>query len=510
MYWHPWLVMLNEQRRMAPAISEFPSKFIYNRLLKDNAVVLNGKRKKENDIVIKSEPLPGDALNLVDLAGTYCAADKNTDGSRFNILSAVISFSTAVKADQNNIKTVGIITPYAAQTRLIRAMIKDYYTKGTTTISCATVHQFQGSESDVIVFDAVESYPKSAVGYLMGKDPNQVARLINVAITRGKGKVITVANARFWENVFKGTNHIFYKLLQHIKNGKHQVIENHNKTLQPYIEAINPNRMINIFLDEQDAITIFEQDMRKAKWQAIVSLPSGELRETENQIFEILDEADSRGVDIKMKSNDYANLPEQWKKYCLGTENATFPLIVIDDEVAWYGLPSAKWKFQVDKTTSMITVVHTMVRIKGKNTIEMIKALTDLETIVVGQNNRKLVKKNGTMITNPMAASSGAAIDAGSISNYGLGAFVEEKEFCPACKSHMILAKNARGTAYLKCSNKACKETKYLTVDLMNWYINSHNIRCPKKDGGELKGGLGKYGPYVRCNCGHFLKPNEI
>lgn len=29
MFWHPWLVMLNEQRRMAPAISEFPSKFIY-------------------------------------------------------------------------------------------------------------------------------------------------------------------------------------------------------------------------------------------------------------------------------------------------------------------------------------------------------------------------------------------------------------------------------------------------------------------------------------------------
>ena len=510
MYWHPWLVMLNEQRRMAPAISEFPSKFIYNRLLKDNAVVLNGKRKKDNDLVIKSSPLPGDALNLIDLAGTYCAADKNTGGSRFNILSAVISFSTAVKAEQNHIDTVGIITPYAAQVRLIRAMIKDYYAKGTTTVSCATVHQFQGSESDVIVFDAVESYPKSAVGYLMGKNPNQVARLINVAITRGKGKVITVANASFWDNVFKGTNHVFYKLLQHIKNGRHHVIENHDKTLQPYIESVNPGRMINIFMNEQDAIAMFEQDMRKAKWQAVVSLPSGELRETENQVFEILDDADSRGIDIKMKSNDYANLPEQWKEYCFGTENATFPLIVIDDEVAWYGLPTAKWKFQVDKTTSMITVVHTMIRIKGKNTIEMIKALTELETIVVGQNTRKLVKKKGTMATNSMAASSGTTADSGAISNYGLGAFIEKKEFCPACKSHMVLAKNARGTAYLKCSNKACKETKYLTVDLMNWYINSHNVKCPKKDGGELRGGLGKYGPYVRCNCGHFLKPEEI
>lgn len=510
MYWHPWLVMLNEQRRMAPAISEFPSKFIYNRLFKDNAEVINGKKKRDNDLVIKSAPLPGDALNLIDLAGTYCAADKNTDGSRFNILSAVISFSTAVKAEQNHIKTVGIITPYAAQVRLIRAMLKDYYTKGTTNVSCATVHQFQGSESDVIVFDAVESYPKSAVGYLMGKEPNQVARLINVAITRGKGKVITVANARFWENVFKGTNHIFYKLLQHIKNGKHHVIDNHDKTLKPYIESVNPGRMINIFMNEQDAISMFEQDMKKAKWQTVVSLPSGELRETEHQVFEIFDEADSRGVDIKMKSNDYAKLPEQWKAYCVGTENATFPLIIIDDEVVWYGLPTAKWKFQVDKTTSMITVVHSMVRIKGKNTVEMIKALTDIETVVVGQNIRKLDNKKSKLVTNSFAASSGNSEDNGSILNYGLGAFIEEKEFCPKCKNHMILAKNARGTAYLKCSNKACKETKYLTVDLMNWYINSHNIKCPKRDGGELKGGLGKYGPYVRCNCGHFLKPDEI
>lgn len=510
MYWHPWLVMLNEQRRMAPAIAEFPNKFIYNNLLKNNAVVLNGKRKKENDITIKSEPLPGDALNLIDLAGTYCAADKNTDGSRFNILSAIVSFSTAVKAEQNNVETVGIITPYAAQTRLIRAMIKDYYTKGTTTVSCATVHQFQGSESDVIVFDAVESYPKSAVGYLMGKNPNQVARLINVAITRGKGKVITVANARFWENVFKGTNHVFYRLLQHIKTGKHKVIENHDKTLKQYIESINPGRMINIFMDEQDAISMFEKDMGRTKWQVVVSLPSGELRETENQIFDILDDADRRGIEIKMKSNDYASLPDRWKEYCLGTENATFPLIVIDDEIAWYGIPTAKWKFQVDKTTSMITVVHSMIRIKGRNTVEMIKALTDLETIVVGQNNRKLVKKKGASTSIPMGTSGGASADTGSILNYGLGAFVEDKEYCPACKNHMILAKNARGTAYLKCSNKACKETKYLTVDLMNWYINAHNVRCPKNDGGELKGGLGKYGPYIRCNCGHFLKPNEI
>ena len=26
---------------------------------------------------------------------------------------------------------------------------------------------------------------------------------------------------------------------------------------------------------------------------------------------------------------------------------------------------------------------------------------------------------------------------------------------------------------------------KYLTTDLMNWYIESYNVKCPKNDGGE-------------------------
>ena len=344
----------------------------------------------------------------------------------------------------------------------------------------------------------------------MGKEPNQVTRLINVAITRGKGKVIVVANARFWENIFKGRNHVFYRLLQHIKNKNHQVVEYQDKTLQPYVESINPGKVVDIFVDEQDAIAKFEQDMLKAKWKVVISLPSGALRETENQVFKLIDDADSRGVDILMKSNDYASLPQHWKNYCRGTENATFPLIIIDDEVAWYGLPTANWKFDVDKTTSLKTVVYMMVRFKCKNTVEMLKALTDIETVAIGVNTKKLLKKDNNMVTHPMASSSGVVVPDDGKSAYGLAGFVEEKEFCPACKSHMVLTKNARGTAYLKCSNKACKETKYLTVDLMNWYISSHNVGCPKHDGGELKGRLGKYGPYVTCTCGHTLKPHDI
>lgn len=498
MYWHPWLVMLNEQRRMHPDIAGFSNKYIYKRLLQNHKSVEDSR-----NAIVQAFPLPGDAMNLIDIAGTYCAADKNTDGSRFNILSAIIAFSTAVCASQQTVENVGIITPYAAQTRLIRAMLKDYTTRKESRISCATVHQFQGSESDIIIFDAVESYPKSAVGYLMGKDPDNIARLINVAVTRAKGKLITVANDKFWDNLYTGTNHIFYKLLNYIKDG-HNVVSNHSKTFLPYLENNSPGQTIQLYTNEDAAIFMLENDLEKAKGRVVISLPSGKLRDTNDKIIGAIDKVHARGIDILMKSNKCAELPDTWKKYCVGTENATFPLIVIDNETAWYGIPTADWNFKVDKSSSLLTVVHVMARMKGKNTIEMVKALTELESVRAGANIRILGNKENI---NSQRRKDSLADETDSA---GLAAFVEEKEFCPECKNHMILTKNQRGTAYIRCSNKNCKKMKYLTTDLMNWYIESYNVKCPKNDGGELKGILGKYGPCIKCSKGHFLKPEEI
>lgn len=39
-------------------------------------------------------------MGLIDLSGTYCASAKNSDNSRLNILSAILSFSTALTAEK--------------------------------------------------------------------------------------------------------------------------------------------------------------------------------------------------------------------------------------------------------------------------------------------------------------------------------------------------------------------------------------------------------------------------
>lgn len=83
---------------------------VYHNLLKNHASV-----EKKRDIS-KRIPLPGDVMSLVDLSGTYCAAYKKSDNSRFNILSAIVSFGLALTSmDKENKDATGVINPYVAQ-----------------------------------------------------------------------------------------------------------------------------------------------------------------------------------------------------------------------------------------------------------------------------------------------------------------------------------------------------------------------------------------------------------
>lgn len=85
---------------------------------------------------------------------------------------------------------MGIVTPYSAQSRLIVAMLRDIQAidKRWEKVSCATVHQFQGSEKPVIIYDAVDCYRMPYPGTLLTSLKNDTAnRLFNVAVTRAKG-----------------------------------------------------------------------------------------------------------------------------------------------------------------------------------------------------------------------------------------------------------------------------------------------------------------------------------
>lgn len=490
MFNHPWLVMLDEQRRMHPDIAEFVSKRVYKSLLKNHE-----STHYEKNYIVDASPLSGRAMNIVDLSATYASAWKNADNSRFNILSAIISFANAIAADTEDVKSVGIICPYAAQTRLIRAMIKDYSAKDSTRVTCATVHQFQGSESDVIVFDAVESYPTSKAGFLMSKDLGVVQRLINVALTRARGKFINVCYGKFWAKEFETKkNHIYYQLVNYMLE-KHNVISHRNKNLQEYIRHLDAGKNIRLFVSYKDSIELVYKDFEKAQHKIIISIPDGQLLEDANPIMEAIKKAEARGVDIFVKCNTFEQLPDEWKRYSVGTVNAVFPLILIDDNTMWYGIPASKGEFKVGEW-SFVSVCTVIARIKGENTVEMIKSLTELEMKQVGMNKVPLEIKH-------------SFVEAQAKGKPGLAKYVSEKKFCPKCKQHLVMVKGRTGKFYLRCFNTSCDHTEFLTKELVNHYIDMNNVVCPQ-DGANIHAGLGQFGIYVRCEGGHYLKPDQI
>lgn len=184
---HGWLYMLDEQYRMHEKIAEFAGKFMYRGLLKSAPVV------KEREEIAQIRPVSGDAIVLLNLPGAHI---KPVDSSKINLLSALMIFGVALNIMAQN-REPGIITPYSPQARLIRCMAKDFalYQNCSDRITCSTVHQFQGSEKDVILYDIVET---ERPGIMLSRNDNQYAnRLFNVAMTRARGKLCIMADKEF-------------------------------------------------------------------------------------------------------------------------------------------------------------------------------------------------------------------------------------------------------------------------------------------------------------------------
>ncbi|MGN0490200.1 AAA domain-containing protein [Ruminococcus sp.] len=490
---HPWLVMLNEQRRMHPHISKFSNQHIYKGLLKDHSSVLS----KWNSVTAR-EPLSDKAMNLIDLAGTFCAASKNADNSRFNFLSAVLSFAVALKSEEaqkglqfKEEERVGIITPYAAQTRLIRALIQDYRQKDATAVSCATVHQFQGSERNVVIFDAVESYPFVKPGWLVAKNENgSVMRLINVALTRARCKFITLANTRFWYNKFHETQNTYFKLLEHIKTNDTVVSMKENSLIE-LIQELDFGKNIKTFYTADDACELLLKDIKSAKKQIFITLPTDKLHpEYESAIADALKSQSRSGVAVTGKAKEIIGLNETWKNLLFKSKDASFPLIVIDDRITWYGFPLSELFF-ADKNYKFYSPKSPIFRIIGKHTNEMIHSLCDLEY---------RVDDNGMRIRLSEKANSSAG--------KGLTEFINNTEACKKCGAPMNLYKGHSGKYSLRCSS--CGSFDLLSVHTMNKYLDKVNAKC-SVCGKDIYAGVGKlFGIYVKCNNGHFTKLSEL
>jgi len=191
----PRMALLAMQYRMHPEISAGPNRLFYQGRLEDSPDVA-----KRTEAIGALAPLSNQRLALIDSTRLRLKAYRDFQSfSHYNPFSALLTMGVVSTLRASGAKTVGVVTPYAAQARLLNALAKDEDL--TETCPVATVHRFQGSEQEIIVFDGVDDKPMWKLGVLLrGGIGSTAMRLINVAVTRAKGKFVGLLNREFFRS----------------------------------------------------------------------------------------------------------------------------------------------------------------------------------------------------------------------------------------------------------------------------------------------------------------------
>ncbi|WP_040208917.1 AAA domain-containing protein [Neobacillus jeddahensis] len=318
---HPHLFLLKEQRRMHPDISAFTNQYIYHSLVGDHESVT-----KSRDHIAQKTPFPNRSSVLVDTSftGAHCMTER-TSHSRMNLWQVLLSFQLIHESYLSGIRSIGFVTPYRAQANLMELILDDIYEKerATADIIAATVHRFQGSERDVMIFDTVDSDPQTRAGMLLtGKDSE---RLINVAITRTKGKFIHVSNQAFIRKyVYQGKT--LRQLVEHHEKNQQTV---RTKEIGTWVRNQHPR------LQWMHALKVDKvfSDLQAARTSIVISIPVQ--TNLSEQWLEKLRDRDQR-VNLTVISE--RDLPELRANQYLN-ERVAFPFVVIDKQIIWLGHP---------------------------------------------------------------------------------------------------------------------------------------------------------------------------
>jgi len=175
--------MLDTQYRMHPKVAAFPSDLFYGGLLK------NGVSAPER------RPLAGFPWPVEEFPVAFIpikGAEMDDGVSKYNEDEAVAACNAVamlMAGGQCRVSDVAVVTPYAAQAKLIRRMTRRLQeSTGPPFIEVSSVDGFQGREKEAVVFSAVRSNDYGAVGFTSDW------RRVNVSFTRARRALIVIGN----------------------------------------------------------------------------------------------------------------------------------------------------------------------------------------------------------------------------------------------------------------------------------------------------------------------------
>jgi len=200
---HPCLKQLTEQYRMHPSISAVVNALIYGGELRD----AEQTRDDANLAYWYKYDWGHDSpVLLVDTGSLHAwvtSVPRNRGSSRLNFLSAAVCLDIAeqvlsshrTEAQDGSEPRILIVSPYRPHSRLLELMIHDHGL--ARDIRAGTAHSFQGSEADVVIFDLVNDEPHWKVGMFMPGNDRDMKRLLNVAMTRARRRLIVIGDFEY-------------------------------------------------------------------------------------------------------------------------------------------------------------------------------------------------------------------------------------------------------------------------------------------------------------------------
>lgn len=172
--------MLNQQFRMHDEICRFPSREFYA-----------GKLHSANGAGIPQDSFPMKPYIVIDVRDTHM---ERSDAKNIQNEGEASFVCTVVRLMDEKMKqgtTVGVITPYQGQKRLITDKISSLYLK-SISVDVNTIDGFQGQERQVVIFSSVRSaedrIDSSGIGFMGSR------QRMNVALTRAKYGVVVCIN----------------------------------------------------------------------------------------------------------------------------------------------------------------------------------------------------------------------------------------------------------------------------------------------------------------------------
>ncbi len=195
------LAALRQQYRMHPDIGELANLLVYR---DDGNPLEHVAKPKDYAQATNSAPEPGAPLVLCDVSyvNPWCA--RLLPGySRYNIYSAIVAVRLAEQALADGVEQIGLVAPYRAQVKLLHRLIEEQKLD-RHRVEVATVHRFQGDERSLMIFDLVDGPPFPVGRLLKGGRGSGAMRLLNVACTRAKGKLVLIAHNEHLSQKLKG------------------------------------------------------------------------------------------------------------------------------------------------------------------------------------------------------------------------------------------------------------------------------------------------------------------